>query len=241
MKPATEQAAEGADGDKAPRKWGQAKFKAIPAAVKRKRVNYRLRKLIAPKAPLQVLNEMVGAVSYSFVDNPQGGFPPGMAEHMQFHSLYTAQCVVEGEYFTGTGPSKAIAKNICAEHAIQFVVSRRATDPAKLDQTNAETGKPLQPNQFVDETPWVQIASLALFKLFNDWQAQGYVIPQELLKTPDYYNNQGMLPKDQEDDETMEVRLCLHSSIPSPLLFYWKLFVLICILARPSSDKEAGP
>ena len=35
-----------------------------------------------------------------------------------------------------------------------------------------------------DETPWLQLASLAMFKLFNDWQAQGYVIPNELLKTP---------------------------------------------------------
>lgn len=34
-----------------------------------------------------------------------------------------------------------------------------------------------------DETPWLQLASLALFKLFNDWQAQGYVVPAELLKT----------------------------------------------------------
>jgi hypothetical protein len=35
-----------------------------------------------------------------------------------------------------------------------------------------------------DETPWVQLASLALFKLFNDWQAQGFVIPNELLRNP---------------------------------------------------------
>ncbi len=34
-----------------------------------------------------------------------------------------------------------------------------------------------------DETPWMQLASLALFKLFNDWQAQGFVMPSELWKT----------------------------------------------------------
>ena len=33
-----------------------------------------------------------------------------------------------------------------------------------------------------DDTPWLQLASLALFKLFNDWQAQGFVIPQDLMK-----------------------------------------------------------
>ena len=36
-----------------------------------------------------------------------------------------------------------------------------------------------------DETPWMQLASLALFKLFNDWQAQGFVMPTELWKAPD--------------------------------------------------------
>ena len=40
-----------------------------------------------------------------------------------------------------------------------------------------------------DETPWLQLASLALFKLFNDWQAQGYVIPAELLKNPNDPSN----------------------------------------------------
>lgn len=36
-----------------------------------------------------------------------------------------------------------------------------------------------------DETPWAQLASLALFKLFNDWQNQGFQIPTELLRAPD--------------------------------------------------------
>ena len=58
-----------------------------------------------------------------------------------------------------------------------------------------ETGNPLKPNQMTDETPWAQLASLALFKLFNDWQAQGYIVPPELLRIPDYYNNQGTATK----------------------------------------------
>ena len=36
-----------------------------------------------------------------------------------------------------------------------------------------------------DETPWAQLASLALFKLFNEWQSQGFQIPNELLRAPD--------------------------------------------------------
>ena len=86
---------------------------------------------------------------------------------------------VEGENFQGTGPSKQIAKNICAEHVIQFVVTKKCNENrAKTQLTDPNQKPPME-----DETPWLQLASLALFKLFNDWQAQGYVIPSELLKT----------------------------------------------------------
>ncbi len=171
----------------------KSKFKPATSAVKKKRANYRLRKLISPKSPIQVLNEMVGAVHYTFVDNPP--MPPHVAEQMQVQMqcrLYTARCAVDGEFFLGTGPSKAIAKNICAEHAVQHVVAKKGSDPSTLLQRDAE-GNPLPPNKMEDETPWAQVASLALFKLFNDWQAQGYMVPQELLRVPDYYNNQGTL------------------------------------------------
>ena len=42
-----------------------------------------------------------------------------------------------------------------------------------------------KPNLLEDETPWAQLASLALFKLFNDWQSSGFQIPSELLRAPD--------------------------------------------------------
>lgn len=163
---------------------GKAKPKPVSNAIKKKRTNYRLRKIIIPKAPLMVLNEMVGSVNYNFIDNPPMPVQPGMPH------LFTAQCTVDGEVFTGTGPSKQIAKNICAEHAIQAIVSKRCSDSKNKVQLDAQ-GNPLKPNQMEDETPWAQLASLALFKLFNDWQAQGYQLPQELLKPPTDGSNSG--------------------------------------------------
>ncbi len=85
---------------------------------------------------------------------------------------------MDDEVFTGTGPSKQIAKNICAEHVIQFVVTKKCNESRLNKQLQEKEGKaPME-----DETPWLQLASLAMFKLFNDWQAQGFVIPNELLK-----------------------------------------------------------
>ena len=36
--------------------------------------------------------------------------------------LLTAEVMVDGQTFTGSGPSRAIAKNIAAEAAVHFVV-----------------------------------------------------------------------------------------------------------------------
>jgi len=166
---------------------GVVKAKPIPNAIKKKRSNFRLRKQLVPKAPLCVLNEMVGQVSYTFVEtNPMhvqqanANVRPGMPKM----ELFTAQCEIEGEIFSGTGPSKQIAKNIAAEHGIQHFFLKKFEESKQKDQKDPETGEPLKPNQMEDETPWAQLASLALFKLFNDWQAQGYQIPMDLWKAP---------------------------------------------------------
>lgn len=164
---------------------GIAKPKPVSAAVRKKRMNFRLRKILTPKSPLMVLNEIVGGVNYTFVDTPSTMLTPGIPH------LFTAQCEIEGETFSGTGPSKQIAKNICAEHVIQFVVTKKCTEPKPkvVDPANPDAKPPME-----DETPWLQLASLAMFKLFNDWQAQGFVIPQELMKNPNEQTGNGTAP-----------------------------------------------
>lgn len=206
-----------------PKKFGGiAKSKPLPAAIRKKRINFRLRKLLSPKSPLMVVNEMVGSVSYNFIDAPAGG---GMAPGIPH--LFTAQCVVDDQTFSGTGPSKQIAKNICAEHVIQYVVTKKCNEnrnkPPVVDQQMADPNvqpsvpgfgddgtappgdgeAPKYNRQIEDETPWLQLASLALFKLFNDWQAQGYVIPAELLKNPNDPNNPTNIPQQGGQDVQM--------------------------------------
>ena len=159
----------------------------VPNSIKRKRVNYRLRKFVAPKSAVMILNEMVGAVNYRFVDTP----PPlyesyAFAGHLQ---LFTAQCSIEGMTFQDTGPSKSIAKNLCAERAIQFVVSKKCADPdqqqhmAKMRRMQQQM---MQQNVMTEEVPWAQLASLGLFKMFNDWQSKGWIMPPELRTGPEF-------------------------------------------------------
>ena len=72
-----------------PKKFGGVqKMKPVSAAVKKKRMNFRLRKILTPKSPLMILNEMVGSVNYNFVDTPAAMMSPGIPH------LFTAQCTV---------------------------------------------------------------------------------------------------------------------------------------------------
>jgi len=68
----------------------------------RRRNNARIKKLVAPKAPIQVLNELVGPGNVKFnIQTPD----PGM---MAINSprLLIAEVVVEGQTFSGSGPSR---------------------------------------------------------------------------------------------------------------------------------------
>jgi len=131
----------------------------------RRRNNARIKKLVAPKAPIQVLNELVGPGNVKF--NIQAPNPGMMA--MNNSRLLIAEVNVEGQTFSGSGPSKAMAKNVAAEAAVHYVVMQRNKEEPPEDG-----------GRFQDTTPWGALASLALFKLFNDWQSSGFSLPTEL-------------------------------------------------------------
>ena len=48
---------------------------------------------------------------------------------------------IEGENFMGTGPSKQIAKNICAEHCIQYIATKRCTESKNKAAEAAKQGR----------------------------------------------------------------------------------------------------
>lgn len=134
--------------------------------------NNNLKQLVAPKPPHKILNEMMGGkVAYEYAENPP--LPPG-AE--QFDEVHTLTVEIDGEKSSGTGPSHDIAKNICSEHAIMGVVARR------YDAINEMVTKGLKSKDELlleDETPF-ELASMAIYKMLNEWEAKGYELPQDL-------------------------------------------------------------
>merc|ERR1711971_162189 len=77
---------------------------------------------------------------------------------------------------TGTGPSHEIAKNICAEHAIMGIVTKRYDN---MNQMVAQGVKTKEDMLLEDETPF-ELASIAVFKMFNEWEAGGYELPRSV-------------------------------------------------------------
>ena len=159
-----------------PQKIRDGKISKVPKEVQKRRRNFRLKKLIAPKAPVMILHKMLGsAVTYEVADPimPQGPHMP---------QLFRARAMYQDTVFLGQGPSKSIATNICAEQVLQFITTQSFSKQTDIMETEAEDKKGSGSSSFETDTPWSALASLAMFKLFNDWQAQGYSLPPELMR-----------------------------------------------------------
>lgn len=153
--------------------------KKIPKEVQKRRRNYRLKKMLTPKAPIMVLHELLGQTSVHYdVSEP-------LPRQTPMPALYTAKTIYDEQTFSGMGPSKSIAKNICAEQVLQYITTKscksKIEDDDEGNQENGDGGD--KPKRSLEtDTPWVSLASLALFKLFNDWQSQGYVVPAGMMR-----------------------------------------------------------
>ena len=132
--------------------------------------NNNMKQLVAPKPPCQILQEMRGGgVTFEYTENPP--LPPGqmMQDCPPMHTLITE---IEGDRSSGTGPTHEIAKNICSEHAIMGVVTKRYEEMR-------QTGRSREDLLLEDETPF-ELASIAMFKLLNEWEAGGWTVPASM-------------------------------------------------------------
>ena len=136
--------------------------------------NHNMKQLVVPKPPHRVLNEMVGGgVKFEYTENPP--LPPGMMME-DMPAMHTLITDIDGDTSTGTGPSHEIAKNICAEHAIMGIVSKRYENMNQMARSGVKNKEEMM---LEDETPF-ELASIAIFKMFNEWEASGYELPRSI-------------------------------------------------------------
>ncbi|XP_037724378.1 double-stranded RNA-specific editase 1-like [Drosophila subpulchrella] len=140
---------------------------------KKQRQNRQLRKSMLPKNALMALNEVKGVTISDFTieSNPDGGF--------------TAVVTVNAIQYEGKGLSKMSAKNAACEKAWRdFIIAKMTPKPNRMRCTVPENGpEPMEINEDEgdgpeDDLPMLNLASFAIYKLFAEWEREGYVVPE---------------------------------------------------------------
>jgi len=143
-----------------------------------KRPAFKLRRSIQPRPTLSVLNELAAGTKphFEYLDVPmvererrawQGDMP------VEEVGVYECKCTIGDLEFIAEGHSKPDAKAYVSELAVQGLIAKKC----ELNDTEGVGNSE-------DNCPWAAIASLALHKLYTDWQSQGYTLPKELENLP---------------------------------------------------------
>lgn len=138
----------------------------------------KMRRAIQPKNASLLLNEMrgcMGRVTYEYLDVPlEERERRAYRRNCPLDAVGQFECEVTlgGQTYVGEAHSKAEAKLAAAELAFQGEITRRCA------MNVSDAGRPSNE----DYCPWTAIASLALHKLYTQWQAQGYAVPKDLMQ-----------------------------------------------------------
>ncbi|XP_062539736.1 double-stranded RNA-specific editase B2-like isoform X2 [Armigeres subalbatus] len=140
----------------------------------------RLRKLLTPKNAVVALHELQGPGMSEFTINTNG-------------QETTAEIVVNNVRYEATAPNKHLAKARASEKALRDLViaqmakarqnaETKATTPSATNNGNNGSAAGSDDVEMAelpetDEVPMLHLASYALYKLFNEWQNEGFEIP----------------------------------------------------------------
>ncbi|XP_039153159.1 double-stranded RNA-specific editase 1-like isoform X2 [Drosophila simulans] len=138
---------------------------------KKLRQNRQLRKSMLPKNALMALNEVKGVTISDFTidSNTDGGF--------------TAVVTVNSNQYEGKGTSKMTAKNAACEKAWRdFIIAKMTPKPPRIHQVEMGA-EPIDTKEDEadardDDMPMLNLASFAIYKLFAEWEREGYVVPE---------------------------------------------------------------
>lgn len=167
------------DGEKK-RRWirGNNNRKRPSLREKRIRQNNRLRKLLTPKNALMALNELSGITLSDYTITPK-------------ETGFLAEVLVNNVRYEGRGSSKIAAKNNASEKALRDqIIQKMAMRPRKLSVSSKSGEKSANDTDNMDDdiemtdennseetVPMMHLASFALYKLFNEWESDGFEVP----------------------------------------------------------------
>ncbi|EDW46095.1 GM13533 [Drosophila sechellia] len=133
---------------------------------KKLRQNRQLRKSMLPKNALMALNEVKGVTISDFTidSNTDGGF--------------TAVVTVNSTQYVGKGTSEMTAKIAACEEAWRdFIIAKMTPKPPGIHKVETDINKD-EADAPDDDLPMLNLASFAIYKLFAEWEREGYVVPE---------------------------------------------------------------
>jgi len=150
-----------------------------PKDTLRKRRNFRLKKLLTPKPALMLLHELFPEANLVFEFNDTAENPPKGT----MPQIYSARSFYNGKEFQGNGPSKSQAKNACSEKILQHIVNTAVvSEKNKESADEKENNDNKEHHKMETDIPWSTLASLAIYKMFNEWQTEGVSLPFDMGK-----------------------------------------------------------
>ena len=119
-----------------------------------RRRNFSFHKMLTPRQASQVLSNILGNLPFKdFVHCEKVG------------NVFTARIEYEDQSFESSGESRREAENLCSEKVLMYITAKSFSE--EVDDEKRESS-----------IPWVELASLALFKMFNGWQTKGCPLPK---------------------------------------------------------------
>lgn len=130
---------------------------------------------------------------------------------------FTAQVTVNHKTYVSKGYTKVAAKNAVCEQAIRdYIVKKLQRHPrnglavAGKNKSNDENGcveeKEGQEDSDQEEVPILSLASFALYKLFAEWEKEGYFVPEMHPHEKDFLKStkeeRGLLKKKKKPTRT---------------------------------------
>ncbi|XP_059618738.1 double-stranded RNA-specific editase B2-like isoform X2 [Phlebotomus argentipes] len=190
--------------------------KKISNKERRIRQNRRLRKMLTPKNAIVALHELQGPSALDF-------------QIEGVNNDFRAEVNVNNIRYIGTGRSKVLAKNNAAEKALRdFVIARmaakarRVKEEKSIEAGEAEMKESTEPED-ADDVPMLNLVSFALHKLFCEWEAEGFPVPdfragQEVVQPMAVDNGAEMTPVKQLPQPRDELPNNAASTHPTMLL-----------------------
>ncbi|XP_060803258.1 uncharacterized protein LOC106142326 isoform X2 [Amyelois transitella] len=155
--------------------WMKSKIpgmKKISKRERRRRQNNQLRRLIAPKNALMVLNEWM--LSEQIANNFKVEPAPTTGYYKNSNkNSFCADLTLDGQTYKGYGENKLAARNAAAEQAIRDLIIKRLARASSDGNSDGVEGTDSE-----ESLPMIQIASFALHKLFSEWEYEGHKVPQ---------------------------------------------------------------